>query len=205
MPNVPLPKEPIPTGGGSGAVQLAKVVGQVIIQEILTRTIENAKKQRPPEAGENPPTPDPESDEFLCIQATWYNTLAIQDVAAAIDRHSAANAVGITELTKALNSIDRKLSAIVDSLNYSLPYVGWLKDTAELFYRQNQQNSDLLLQRLAQSTQEFTGRQVQTLNAEEIPFEPVNDLQVDVRIDGVDNEELDSYAEIADTEEPPAP
>ena len=93
----------------------------------------------------------------------------------------------------------------MDSLNYSLPYVGWLKDTAELFYRQNQQNSDLLLQRLAQSTQEFTGRQVQTLNAEEIPFEPVNDLQVDVRIDGVDNEELDSYAEIADTEEPPAP
>lgn len=198
MANVPLPKDPIPTGGGSGAVQLAKVVGQAIMQEILSRTIENAKKQRPPEAGENPPTPDPESDEFLCIQATWYNTLAIQDVAAAIDRHSAANAVALTELTKALNSIDRKLSAIVDSMNYSLPYVGWTKDTMELFYRQNQQNWDLLMQRLAQCTQEFTGRQVQTLNAEEIPFQPVNDLQVDVRIDGVDNEELESYAQITD-------
>lgn len=198
MPNVPIIKDPIPTSGGGKGVQLVKVISQAIIQEIVDRTLENAKKTRPPEAGEHPPVPDPEVDEYLCIQATNFNTYAIQDVAAAIDRNTAAMATGFSEMTNAINAHNRTLQAVVDSLEYGIPYVGWTKDTVELFYKQQQQNWDGLYQRLAQMTQEFTGRQVQPLNLEELPFEPVNDLQVDVRIEGMEIEELDHYATIDD-------
>lgn len=112
---------------------------------------------------------------------------------------------GFTELTNAVNAQTRVHQAILEQLQYALPYVGWTKDVVELFFKLDKQNSDLLLQRLAQMTQEFTGRQVQPLNQEEIEYNPTQDLQVEVRIDGLEIEELPVLAELTLPEEPPAP
>lgn len=195
---VQIPKAPIPTGGGSAGVQLVKVVAEAVIEALVQSAVEGAKKKRPESADNQPPIPDLEADEYLCLQQTFYNTLAIQDVAAAIDRASIAHGVAMSEQLAALHSIERKVSAVVDCMNYSFPYVGWLKDVAELNYNQNQQNVDLILQRLAQMTQELTGKQVATLNVQAVPFEPTQDLEVDIRVDGVDNPDLEHYAEIVD-------
>ena len=202
---VQLPKAPIPTSGGSGGAQLLKIAAEAGAQVIAEKIAENLLKKRPNDASEHPPVPDAQADEFLCIQATNYNTYAISEIPPAIDHNTAMLSGGFTELTNAVNAQTRVHQAILEQLQYALPYVGWTKDVVELFFKLEKQNADLLLQRLAQVTQEFTGRQVQPLNQEEIEYNPTQDLQVDVRIDGLEIEELPVLAELTLPEEPPQP
>lgn len=202
MAKIPLEKIPLPIPGGPIAKIVLQIVGEAVLEALIDELLDWFKHQRPENADQHPPAPDEESPEFACLEQTYYNTLAIGEVAGAIKQHGVVMTVALDQLNKSVSSIENRLGNLIELLTYTETTTEFKVQAAKAFFDLMKQNSDLELKRISEITHLFTGRQVQNLEVEEVLF-PEIDFQLDARTDGLENRDLENIGEITDP--PPAP
>lgn len=202
MPKIPLPKIPLPIPGGPIAQIIIQIVGEAVFEALLEELLDWKKNKRPDAADPFPPVPDPEADEIACLEQTYYNTLAIHDVASAIKQHAIATTLAGDNLTKAVSSLEARVGNLINMLTYAETTTEFKVESTKAIFDLLKQNKDLELKRHAEMVHLFTGRRPAVLEVEEIAF-PEIDFQLDAETDGFENRELEELFQWED--EPPAP
>lgn len=202
MPKIPIEKIPLPIPGGPVAKIVISIIGEAVFEALIDEFLDWLKNKRPESADPHPPTPDVESPEFACLEQTYYNTLAIGDVASAIKQHGIVTTVALDNLTTAVSSLETRLGNLIEVLTYTETTTEFKVQSLKAFFDLMKQNSDLELKRQIEMVHLFTGRRPVNIETEEVAF-PEIDFQLDARTDGLENRDLDALSEMADP--PPAP